>query len=235
MANEASLELRSLQRQVHDKLLGRIIRGELAPGHRISPAGIAASLGVSITPVRDAINLLAAEGFIEVHARRGTVVTPVSSADVTELYEIRLLLEPAAAALAAERASGPEVALIRSLAERLDSAPAASRTIHDVDEYLAELTLDQDFHSRVVHASGNRRLASLYDGLRSHVLLVRFTFPVLTRTRPRRHGEHLRVTEAIEARDGAGARRAMEAHLRNAKADALDRIEDTAAGERTGA
>jgi DNA-binding GntR family transcriptional regulator len=151
-------------------------------------------------------------------------VAPVSSDDIAELYEIRLLLEPAAAELAAERASDAELAVIRSFAERLEDSPVESRTITDVDQYMAELTLDQDFHSRVVHAAGNRRLSTLYDGLRSHVLLVRFTFPVLTRTRPRRHGEHLRVTEAMEARDGASARRAMETHLRNAKADVLDRI-----------
>ncbi len=234
MTDGASLELRSLQQQVHDQLLGRIIRGELAPGRRISPAAIATSLGVSITPVRDAVNLLAAEGLVEVLPRKGTVVAHTSRDDIVDLYGIRLLLEPGAAELAANLAGDAEIAEIRSLAELLEASPPEHRTITDVDQYMAEITLDQDLHSRVVRAAGNRRLASLYDGLRSHVLLLRFTFPVLTRTGGRRHGEHLRIAEAIAARDGARARVAMETHLRNAMADALARVEDTAADERTG-
>lgn len=231
MTDGASLELRSLQQQVHDNLLGRIIRGELAPGSRISPAAIATSLGVSITPVRDAVNLLAAEGLVEVLPRKGTVVAHTSRDDIVDLYGIRLLLEPGAAELAAARAGDAEIVAIRSLAERLEASPREHRTITDVDRYMAELTLDQDFHARVIRAAGNRRLASLYEGLRSHVLLVRFTFPVLTRTGVRRHGEHLRVAEAIGARDGAAARAAMETHLRNAMSDALDRLEQTAGGD----
>src|SRR5438477_12380789 len=60
----AALELRSLQRQVHDRLLGQILRGELPPGTRLSPPEIASAFGVSVTPVRDAVNLLAAEGLV---------------------------------------------------------------------------------------------------------------------------------------------------------------------------
>ena len=86
--DEDRLELRSLQQQVHDQLLGRILRRELEPGERISPPDIAAALGVSITPVRDAVNQMAAEGLVTVTPRRGTVVSPVSIRDIEELYEI---------------------------------------------------------------------------------------------------------------------------------------------------
>ena len=67
---------------------------ELEPGERISPPEIAADLGVSITPVRDAVNQMAAEGLVTVTPRRGTVVSPVSIRDIEELYEIRLMVEP---------------------------------------------------------------------------------------------------------------------------------------------
>jgi DNA-binding GntR family transcriptional regulator len=220
-----SLELRSLQQQIHDNLLGKIVRGEMLPGARISPPDIAASLGVSVTPVRDAVNLLAAEGLVEVRPRRGTIVSPVSAADVAELYDIRLMIEPAAAERVAERATDAQIARIRWLAERLETSPATDQnTVHDLDVYLAELSVDADFHAELVRAAGNRRLNTLYAGLRSHVLLARTNFPTLHRSRPDRRGEHLRVVEAIEARDGAGARRAMTEHLEHALGDALRRV-----------
>jgi DNA-binding GntR family transcriptional regulator len=224
----SSLELRPLQQQIHDNLLGKILRGELGPGEKISPLDIAASLGVSVTPVRDAVNLLAAEGLVHVRPRRGTIVAPMSGDDVAELYEIRLMIEPAAAELVAERATDPEIARIRWLAEQLESSPATGRdTVTDLDLYLAELSVDADFHAELVHAAGNRRLTTLYAGLRPHVLVARINFPTLHRSRPDRRGEHLRVVEAIEARDGARARVAMTEHLHHALGDALRRVAES--------
>lgn len=220
-----SLELRSLQQQIHDNLLGKIVRGEMLPGERISPPDIAASLGVSVTPVRDAVNLLAAEGLVEIWPRRGTIVSPVSADDVAELYDIRLMIEPAAAERVAERATDAEIARIRSLAERLETSPATvENTVTDLDLYLAELSVDADFHAALIRAAGNRRLTALYAGLRAHVVLARTNFPTLHRSRPDRRGEHLRVVEAIEARDGARARAAMTEHLDHALGDALRRV-----------
>ena len=224
----SALELRPLQQQIHDTLLGKILRGELGPGEKISPPDIAASLGVSVTPVRDAVNLLAAEGLVYVRPRRGTIVAPMSADDVAELYEIRLMIEPAAAERAAERATDPEIARIRWLAEQLESSPATGRdTVTDLDLYLAELSVDADFHAELVHAAGNRRLTTLYAGLRPHVLVARINFPTLHRSRPERRGEHLRVVEAIDAHDGARARAAMTEHLHHALGDALRRVEES--------
>jgi DNA-binding GntR family transcriptional regulator len=223
-----SLELRPLQQQIHDNLLGKILRGDLGPGEKISPQDIAAGLGVSVTPVRDAVNLLAAEGLVHVRPRRGTIVAPMSADDVAELYEIRMLIEPAAAERVAERATDAEIVRIRWLAERLESSPETGRdTVTDLDRYLAELSIDADFHAELVHAAGNRRLTALYAGLRPHVLIARINFPTLHRSRPDRRGEHIRVVDGIEARDGARARAAMTEHLQHALGDALRRVAES--------
>src|SRR4051794_34794287 len=124
-SNGTGLELRSLQQQIHDQLLGRILRGELEPGERISPPEVAAALGVSITPVRDAVNQMAAEGLVTVTPRRGTVVSPVSIRDIEGLYEIRLMIEPEAAELAASRATAGEIAGGHAPAGRLGGGPPA--------------------------------------------------------------------------------------------------------------
>ena len=232
--DQETLELRSLQQQVHDQLLGRILRRELEPGERISPPEIAAALGVSITPVRDAVNQMAAEGLVTVTPRRGTVVSLVSIRDIEELYEIRLMLEPQAAEMAASRASEPEISRVQELAERLESGPVAtSGRVDDLATYLDEIAADAELHAAVVLAAHNQRLSTLYDGLRTHVLVARAVFPRLYRGEPHRRGEHRRIVAAIAARDGPAARDAMAAHLRQALADTLRHVEQQAAAPTT--
>jgi DNA-binding GntR family transcriptional regulator len=200
------------------------MRGELRPGQRISPSGVAARFGVSITPVRDAINLLAAEGLVIVRPRRDTIVSPVRADEVDELYEIRLMIEPAAAARAAEAASPDEVERIQRLAARLEASPTGASTVSDLAAYMDELTVDMDFHAGVIRATGNGRLMDVYDGLKAHLLIARIGYPTLQRGRPHRLGEHQRIIDAIAAGDPKGAREAMTEHLQNARSDALARI-----------
>jgi DNA-binding GntR family transcriptional regulator len=231
---DGGLELRSLQQQIHDQLLGRILRRELEPGERISPPEIAAALGVSITPVRDAVNQMAAEGLVTVTPRRGTVVSPVSIRDIEELYEIRLMIEPDAAELAASRSTPDEIARVQELAERLESGPAGrAGGVVDLETYLQEIATDAELHAAIVRAAHNQRLDTLYAGLRTHVLIARAVFPRLYRGQPHRRGEHQRVVDAIAARDGGAARDAMTAHLRQALADTRRHVEE--AGGRTSA
>jgi len=226
--DDGNLELRSLQQQIHDRLLGRILRGELEPGERISPPVIAAAMGVSITPVRDAVNQMAAEGLVTVTPRRGTIVSPVSVRGIEELYEIRLMIEPKAAKLAAGRASPAEIARMQALAKQLESAPAggASR-VDDLEAYLQEIATDAELHATVVRAAHNARLNTVYDGLRTHVLIARAVFPRLYRRQPHRRGEHQRVVDAIADHRGGAARDAMADHLRQALADTLRHVEET--------
>lgn len=225
--DDGILELRSLQQQIHDRLLGRILRRELEPGERISPAEIAAALGVSITPVRDAVNQMAAEGLVTVTPRRGTIVSPVSVRDIEELYEIRLIIEPAAAAIAADRADPAEIAHMQELAEQLEAGPsAAAAELDDLETYLHEIATDAELHSAIVRAARNARLDTLYDGLRTHVLIARAVFPRLYRGQPHRRGEHQRIVDSIAVHDGGAARDAMAAHLRQALADTLRHVEE---------
>jgi DNA-binding GntR family transcriptional regulator len=232
--HDSNLELRSLQQQIHDQLLGRILRRELEPGERISPPEIAAALGVSITPVRDAVNQMAAEGLVTVKPRRGTVVSPVSIRDIEELYEIRLMIEPQAAEIAASRATPDEIANVQELAERLEAGPPAGASgVDDLETYLQEIATDAELHAAVVRAAHNVRLDALYDGLRTHVLIARAVFPRLYRRQPHRRGEHQRVVDAIAAHDGGGARDAMASHLRQALADTLRHVEE-AGGAKAG-
>ena len=173
---------------------------------------------------------MAAEGLVTVTPRRGTVVSPVSIRDIEELYEIRLMVEPQAAEMAASRASQREIARVQELAERLESGPATTiGRVEDLETYLQEIATDAELHAAVVRAAHNQRLNTLYDGLRTHVLVARAVFPRLYRGEPHRRGEHRRIVEAIADHDGAAARDAMAAHLRQALADTLRHVEQQAA------
>jgi DNA-binding GntR family transcriptional regulator len=227
--DDSDLELRSLQEQIHDRLLHRILRRELEPGERIAPSAIAAAMGVSITPVRDAVNQMAAEGLVTVMPRRGTVVSPVSIRDIEELYEIRLILEPQAAAAAADRAGRDDIERVQALAERIESGPADGVSqVEDLEAYLQEIAIDAELHAAIVRAAHNRRLSAMYDGLRTHVLIARTVFPRLYRGQPHRRGEHRRIVDAIVAHDSGAARDAMTAHLRLSLADILRHVEQAA-------
>lgn len=223
----APFEVRSLQQQVHDRILGQILRGELLPEMRLSPPEIASSLGVSVTPVRDALNLLAAEGLVIVAPRRGTIVAPVSPTDIEELYQIRLMIEPGAAALAAARASEGDVAKLSELARRLEEPGDDAAMAEDLGAYLELAALDADFHTLMVSAAGNGRLLRLYQGLRPHVMNLRSVYPRLYRTSPHRRGEHIRILEAIVARNPDQARTAVRDHLEHALADTIGHIRES--------
>ena len=140
------------------------------------------------------------------------------------------MVEPHAAEMAASRASEAEIARVQELAERLESGPETSGgRVDDLATYLSEISTDAELHAAVVRAAHNRRLIALYDGLRTHVLVARAVFPRLYRGEPHRRGEHRRIVEAIAGHDGAAASEAMAAHLRQALADTLHHVEQTAA------
>src|SRR5947209_2096273 len=109
-----------LSRRIFETLRDRILQGELGSGQRLAVRELAESLGVSVTPVRDAINKLAADGLVVVSPRRGTVVASFSPRDVRELYDLRLMLEPGAAEVAALQLSDDELRALRELAERME-------------------------------------------------------------------------------------------------------------------
>jgi DNA-binding GntR family transcriptional regulator len=221
IADQASngVPLRQLSHQLYEVLRAKILRRELAPGERVPLRELAQAFGVSMTPVRDAVNSLAADGLVVVSPRRGTIVAPLSQNDVRELYQVRMMLEPAAAEIAAESLSDDELRDLVDLADQLEQASA--ETYQDVDAYLHDLALDDHFHASIVRGVRNRRLNALYLGLQTNLIVARAIFPVSYRRRVHRLGEHRRILDALLARDGARAREETASHLRLAREDIL--------------
>lgn len=208
-----------------------ILDGRLAPGQQLPPErSLSEALGVSRPTVREAIRSLQAMNILESRHGAGTFVASLSvdellrplqfvlslaEGGLDHLFEVRLLLEPGAAALAAERATAEQIEAIRDCAAR-----AEADAVDDAD---AMLRLDTELHERIVEASGNPLLQHLWAatsalGAESRAYTVR-----LPGVRPRTITEHHAVIDAIAAGDGPAAAAAMTAHITRIRDTALAR------------
>jgi GntR family transcriptional repressor for pyruvate dehydrogenase complex len=206
-----------------------ILDGRLAPGQRLPPErSLSEALGVSRPTVREAIRSLQAMNILESRHGAGTFVASLSvdellrplqfvlslaGGGLDHLFEVRLLLEPGAAALAAARASEEQVAGLRDCAARAEAEA--------VDNAEAMLLLDTELHERIVEASGNPLLQHLWAatstlGAESRAYTVR-----LPGVRPQTITEHHAIVDAIAARDAAAAEAAMTEHITRIRDAAL--------------
>ncbi|CAA9353966.1 MAG: Transcriptional regulator, GntR family [uncultured Frankineae bacterium] len=198
--------LRSL---VSDELRRLVVTGELAPGTRIVEDRLAARLGVSRNPVREALQALASEGFVEILPRRGAVVAQITAEQAEDLFDVRAALEPLAARLAARRASGPGVARLREILRR-------ARQATDQQELDQLASYNTDFHSLVVELSGNDYLGLLVAPMARRVQWV-FRTSAATRA-PHSWAEHEQLLQAIATGDEDHAEAIARAHVTAARA-----------------
>lgn len=198
----------SLQERIFEGLRDRILCGELSPGESLSEMTLAAEFGVSRTPVREALKLLQSEGLLEVRPRVGTFVATQSRRELIELFEMKALLEGAAARLLAAR--GDEVVLERLHHNVQDSEAAVARG--DAEAYAA---LVYDFHDTIVRGAGSSKLASVYRSL-----MAQLTFSRLVNVSLHEPGrllqsckEHRAIVDLISARDGDTSELLMRHHV----------------------
>jgi DNA-binding GntR family transcriptional regulator len=185
------------------RLLDAIRRGELPPGARLREAELAEKLGISRTPVREAIRLLEADDLVTHAPRQGATVRRLDYAEVLELYEMRAVLEGTAARLAARGASPVELDELAALNAALERTPAG---IEGQD-------LNRQFHRALIAAARNRFLVRAMGAMQKTLLILGPT----TLNDPARAAaavdEHAAILAALAARDGAAAEAAMRAHV----------------------
>ncbi len=196
---------------MHDLLIPRlramILAGELPPTAPISELALTRRFGVSRTPLREALKVLAAEGLVVLRAHRSPIVAGVDPAAIAATFETIAPLEALAASLAAERADDAGRAALGALHLRL-------RALHAAGDRAGYLRGNHEFHLRLAALSGNQVLHATLTDLLGKILRARASAN-LDRARWRRSGsEHAAVLAAIAARDPARAGAAMEAHSR---------------------
>jgi DNA-binding GntR family transcriptional regulator len=214
-ADAVPLAIASVVDQVYSVIRDRIVEGALERGARIHQEDLAEDLGVSRTPVREALRRLAAEGLVEMHTNRGARVADVGQGEMRSAYEARLVIEPGAARLAAaERPPAP-------LARMRAALSGQRRAIGDVRR---SFDANRDFHIALVQASGNGFLLQFVQRL----WVARIGEVIYERQSetPERMSldadEHEQIVSAIEAGDGRRAESLTRRHL----ADAMQRSTD---------
>lgn len=199
----------SIQSRVISELRRRIISGEVAADEALSELTLAEEFGVSRTPVREAFKQLQTEGLVEIRPRVGTFVTTPSRREITELFQMKELLEGAAARLLAQRGRVPELDRLEANLREADAAVAD-------DDRARYAELVQEFHDLLIAGSDNSKLQAHY-----RILMNQLAYSRLVATSLRQPGrpaqsdrEHHRVVELIAAKDGDSAERVTREHVR---------------------
>jgi DNA-binding GntR family transcriptional regulator len=200
----------NLREQARSVLRTSIITGELEPGILYSVGSFAERLGVSATPVREALGDLAQHGLVEIIRNRGFIVPPLTDHDLDEIFQLRLMLEPPALTDAAGKLSADEVRICSELVEQGRTAAAA-----------ADLTLfleaDRELHRRLIAPLGNRRLVAVLSQLRDETRLYGLRELAQAGRLVTSAEEHQTLLDAIVAGDVDAVHAAITTHLRHTR------------------
>lgn len=204
---EPRVENVTLWERVYAHLRDEILSNNLPPGTVLSEVPLAASLGVSRGPVREALGRLAAEGLVTVRPRRGAVVSHLSHEEFLQAYQVREALETLAIRLAVPNLTPEDLARIDELVARQDAAVEAG----DVGDFFA---LNADFHQLFVDVSHNAPLRDMYRQLIGHMGRYQMRSLEVRGTIRRSIAEHRAIARACHAGDAERAERLLRNHIR---------------------
>jgi DNA-binding GntR family transcriptional regulator len=201
-----SLSPRALYEEEAELLRQRIFSRALAPGSWIDEMKLAEEYGISRTPLREALKVLAAEGLVTMKVRRGAYVTEVSEKDLSDVYHLLSLLESDAAGVVAQRASDAQIAELQSLHKQLEAA-AGNR-----EKFFA---INERFHMRLLQIAGNRWRDQMVADLRKVMKLNRHNSLLKSGRVKESMLEHRAIMEAPARRDPKASVKKMQDHFRN--------------------
>ena len=197
------IEKRGLSDLVYEKLRGMIDEGILAAGSKVNKPELAERLGVSQTPINDALSRLAGEGLIEQRSRQGFYIRSYTYAELAPLYELRAALEGMAMRLGLERGEKAGLEGIRHAFDDFDTVPT-------VDRWAAYRQADQVFHRSIIEFSGNPFLIDL---ARTSAILTRSNLRGLIRPPSETLPEHRAILEAVGRGDSRAAQELVILHM----------------------
>ena len=196
----------ALYQEVAERLRQRIFAHELTPGTWIDEQKLAEQYGISRTPLREALKVLASEGLVDLKPRRGCYVTEISRQDLDDIFPLMALLEGRCAADAVARAKPIEIRELKKIHELLENAARDGR----IDAFFEA---NQAFHKRIQELANNRWLLSVIQDLRKVLKLSRLHSLSLEGRLQQSLDEHRAIMAAFEAGDAAKAEQLMHDHL----------------------
>ena len=200
-----------LREIVYEELKRQIMVGEILPGTRMMEVELADEMGVSRTPVREAIRKMEKEGLVTIEPRRGAYASDISVQEMVDVLEVRQDLEGMAAALAAKKINDDQKPELRALTDRYRKAIDSGNVAQIIE-------LDEEFHEMIVGISGNKTLIQMVSKLQELALRFRYMYYEDFSRFRNQPTEHEHITEAIISGDSDAARQLAEEHLSHLKA-----------------
>ena len=205
--SKSIIDLTNINEKVYEFIKERIIHLTYPPGHKINVRELQRELGISQTPIKDALFRLAGEGMIEISARRGTFVKEVTEKNIEELFATRFILEAGAVDLIARGITDEQI-------EELDRLYNETLKSGVESNYELFMEKDRDFHTKIIEFTNNQRLIDTYSQLSSHMQIVRF--------RTARHNvgkmpwvdeDHLNILKALKERNPEKIKKVIRDHF----------------------
>jgi DNA-binding GntR family transcriptional regulator len=200
-----------------------ILSQVFTPGQRLILDDLSQQLGISMTPLKDALNRLAAEGLIEIVPRRGTYVTSLKRAEIADTFEVRCALEVMAAQLFLERASDAELQEIAAMVDQLDELAKSTDKNAIYQDYV---NLDSAMHHRIVELTRNQRMLAAHEREHSHTFMARARYGTSEESLDQAQEEHRALRWAILARNIPKTQAILIEHIQRAKNSLLGEISE---------
>ncbi|MBI2728887.1 MAG: GntR family transcriptional regulator [Polaromonas sp.] len=201
-----SLTPRALYEEVAELLRQRIFSRELTPGSWIDELKLAEEYGISRTPLREALKVLATEGLVTMKVRRGAYVTEVNEKDLTDVYHLLSLLESDAAGVVAAHATAPQLKQLQDLHNQLEKAAGNREKFFQINE---------EFHMRLLEIANNRWRDQMVADLRKVMKLNRHNSLLKSGRIEESLAEHRAIMQALTAHDAVAAMQRMREHFSN--------------------
>jgi DNA-binding GntR family transcriptional regulator len=189
-------DLAPLRDRIAASIRSAIIDGRMLPGSRLTEQELVSLLGVSRTPLREALLMLDSEGFVNVLPRKGAVVSAITKEDVEEIYGAKSILESAAAKLACDRITFETIETLEELTDEMEAAIKNERK-----DFRSLLNLNSEFHQLLSDAGGNKRISQFIRNLRSQTLRYNYIYLSHRERIETSITDHRHMIEALKHRD----------------------------------
>ncbi|MGA1862925.1 GntR family transcriptional regulator [Deferribacter thermophilus] len=205
---DVSIDNTPLSEKIAETIRDYILKGVLKPGERLTEPKLSDILGISRTPIREALRLLEMDGFVEIIPRRGAVVTEITDKDVDEIFILKIRLESLAAKLAVNNMKEVDVERLEELNNRLER-------FYSNKNVAGMIKANSDFHDYFIRKSENQRLIKFLESLQSQ--FKRATAYSFTETGRIEHvlNEHKEIIEAFKEKDALKVEKLVEKHIQN--------------------
>lgn len=214
--NDDFLPLRDV---VFNTLRNAILKGELEPGEKLMEKKLSEKLGVSRTPIREAIRKLELEGLVVMTPRKSAEVASITEEDLTDVLEVRRVLESLAIDLACKNITNDIIAELEDNLVRFNVAVKKN----DITEIA---TTDVEFHETIYKSTGNRRLIQILNNLREQMYRYRLEYIKDRQTRDNLVIEHRRIIDALRERDKEKGKKAILNHIEKQETTILENIKE---------